>query len=513
MAYQPFNDFIGGSNQRSPVYQNSEYTQNLYYESAEAGATPRAPGQLLSTPGLQSRTYLNTSETGPVLALATVSGATLTGNVTQPTTFAVIGRTNAYGTPGLYRFNNNLTSPTFISPLPFGSSSSHFFRIIPGNTALMVIDITSPQAYGYTYNYSVGGPGGGAIGPNGVLQPGFDFTPGVYSSQPGWQYTVDGDYTDGYFVFGQAASENWFISGLENPNLFNALDFAVESDIPDTITAVRAMNGRVWIFGRTRMVAWYNSGAAGFPFTRDNSSRIDIGAVNAACMAKLNNTLFWLGRDANGGVQAYQLSGYQPQRISTAAQEQIWQGYASVDNAYAWAYQEEGHPFYLVFFPTAGTCYAFDAKEGRWHQRALTIAGVNQIPASQVHTFNPLLGGHIVGDRGSGNCSVMSRAYTTDLAVPIVRRRTAPHLFSGLNRSFYSRFVLDTNTSQAQLSYSNDYGTTFNTPRSPDIAGNGKSEWVRLGSAQTDRVFSVQITDTTNPVVVSAAYLDAEGSL
>jgi hypothetical protein len=127
---------------------------------------------------LQSRTYLNTSETGPVLALATVSGATLTGNVTQPTTFAVIGRTNAYGTPGLYRFNNNLTSPTFISPLPFGSSSSHFFRIIPGNTALMVIDITSPQAYGYTYNYSVGGPGGGAIGPNGVLQPGFDFTPG-----------------------------------------------------------------------------------------------------------------------------------------------------------------------------------------------------------------------------------------------------------------------------------------------------------------------------------------------
>jgi hypothetical protein len=82
-----------------------------------------------------------------------------------------------------------------------------------------------------------------------------------------------------------------------------------------------------------------------------------------------------------------------------------------------------------------------------------------------------------------------------------------------LNRSFYSRFVLDTNTSQAQLSYSNDYGTTFNTPRSPDITGNGKSEWVRLGSAQTDRVFSVQITDTTNPVVVSAAYLDAEGSL
>jgi hypothetical protein len=502
-----FSAFIGGSSYRSPVFQNSEYTQNLYYESAEAGATPRAPGQLLSTPGLASRSYLNTPEVGPVLALATVAGATLAGEVTRLTTFAVVGRSNAGNTPALYRFNNDLSAPTLISPLPFALSSSHFCRIIPGNTALMVIDISAPQAYGYYYYYSPATPGGGAVGPDGTGPPGFDFPGGSYSPQPGWQYTVDGDYVDGYWVYGQAASEKFFISDAQTPSIFPALDYEEESDIPDTIVAVRASAGRLWIFGRTRMVAWYNSGAAGFPFTRDNSSRIDIGAVSAVSMTKLNNTLFWLGRDMHGGVQAYLLAGYQPQRISTAAEEQLWQSYSTVADAYAWTYQEEGHPFFLVFFPTPGTCFAFDAKEGRWHQRALTIAGVNQIPASQVHTFNPLLGGHICGDRGSGNCSLMGRAYTTDLAVPIVRKRTAPHLFTG---GCYSRFFLDTNTSQAKLSYSNDYGVTFNTPRPPDISGTAKSEWVRLGSSTVDRVFSVEITDTTNPVVLSAAYLDAE---
>jgi hypothetical protein len=62
---------------------------------------------------------------------------------------------------------------------------------------------------------------------------------------------------------------------------------------------------------------------------RDNSSRIDIGAVSAVSITKLNNTLFWLGRDMHGGVQAYLLAGYQPQRISTAAEEQLWQSYSN----------------------------------------------------------------------------------------------------------------------------------------------------------------------------------------
>jgi hypothetical protein len=42
-------------------------------------------------------------------------------------------------------------------------------------------------------------------------------------------------------------------------------DFTLENDLPDTMIGLRAVGGRVWVFGRQRMVAWINTGAAGFP--------------------------------------------------------------------------------------------------------------------------------------------------------------------------------------------------------------------------------------------------------
>jgi hypothetical protein len=58
MPWQPFNAFIGGDDQRNPRFLNTEYTQNLYYESALPGENARAGGSLISTPGLQAQPYL-----------------------------------------------------------------------------------------------------------------------------------------------------------------------------------------------------------------------------------------------------------------------------------------------------------------------------------------------------------------------------------------------------------------------------------------------------------------------
>src|SRR3982750_3673544 len=168
MPLQPFDAFIGGYNKRTPGVQNTEYTQNLYYESNAAGEHPRSGGSLLSTPGLQTQTYLNLPENGFILSLATVSRLMPNG-VTDPTTFVVVGRTNGAGNPALYRFNNDKTPPTFINLLPFAGRSNDLMRIIPGNQNIMVIDTSIAQVYGLWHAYA--GSSAGGVGAPGTRTP------------------------------------------------------------------------------------------------------------------------------------------------------------------------------------------------------------------------------------------------------------------------------------------------------------------------------------------------------
>jgi hypothetical protein len=158
---------VGGSNSRNPKFLNTEYTQNLYYESSPQGENDRSASSLVSTPGYLTRSDLTLPVgSGFILALATVSRLTGAG-VTTPTTFVVVGRTTGALNPALYRFNNDLTPPTFIQYLPFAGRSNDLMRIIPGNQNLMVIDTSVAQVYGLWHDYSANTAG--AVGPTGVL--------------------------------------------------------------------------------------------------------------------------------------------------------------------------------------------------------------------------------------------------------------------------------------------------------------------------------------------------------
>jgi hypothetical protein len=507
MPLEPFSGFIGGDNNRTPRFLDTEICQNLYYEAPAPGANPRSPGSLLSTPGLQSRGNLSLSEIGPIYGLVTVSGAVANNVIPDPRTFVVVGRGSS--NYKLYELRP-VGPPIDRGVLPFGFGFSSRIRMIPGNTALLMLSSQVPSKYGAFFGYI--DTTATTLSPDASTAPGI-LTGNTLFNIPGWRTAIDGDFMDGYYLCIQPGSENIFISNYQDVLTWNALDFTVANDLPDSLVALRVVGARVWVFGRQRMIAFYNSGAAAFPFSRDTSARLDVGAVNATSVTTLGDTLFWLGRDPNGGVQAYKLNGYQPQRISGPSQEQAWQNYTTVDDAYAWAYQEEGHQFYVVTFPTGGPTWVYDDTTGLWHTRIGQWAGALSTYAGNTHTYNPLLGGHIVGDQGAPNCYVMSRQYTTDFGNSIPRRRTAPHLFGNGSRNFYNRFLLDTNTTQAKLSYSNDYGVTFTTPRFADIGNADRSEWCRLGSARTDRVFDVQINDDTNPVVISGAYLDVGAGL
>ncbi len=77
-----------------------------------------------------------------------------------------------------------------------------------------------------------------------------------------------------------------------------------------------------------------------------------------------------LGRDRRGQGMVYRANGYTGQRISTHAVEWQIQQYADISDAIGYTYQQDGHSFYVLVFPSANTTWVYDAATQAWHERA-----------------------------------------------------------------------------------------------------------------------------------------------
>jgi hypothetical protein len=66
----------------------------------------------------------------------------------------------------------------------------------------------------------------------------------------------------------------------------------------------------------------------------------------------------------------YRNNGYNAQRVSTHAVEWQIQQYGVLNDAIGYSYQQDGHSFYVLTFPTANATWVFDVSTGAWHERA-----------------------------------------------------------------------------------------------------------------------------------------------
>ena len=127
---------------------------------------------------------------------------------------------------------------------------------------------------------------------------------------------------------------------------------------------------RSWVFGQNSVEVWYNAANPSFPFSRIQGAFNEIGCAAPYSVAKLDNTVFWLSKDARGYGMVYRASGYTGQRVSTHAVEWQIQQYSDISDAIGYTYQQDGHSFYVLIFPNANTTWVYDASTQAWHERA-----------------------------------------------------------------------------------------------------------------------------------------------
>lgn len=292
---------------------------NLYPEIIVEGG--KQPAYLTRAPGLRRLATLND---GPV------RGLWQTGSYG----YAVSGNS-------FYRINSSWQATSVGTVAGFGPVSM-------ADNGVQIFIAANP--YGYVYN----------IDANTLTQ----------IDDPDYPGAVTVGFLDGYFIFNEPNSQRFWITSLYDGSNIDALDFASAEGSPDGLVAVAVDHREAWMFGTNSVEVWYDSGATDFPFERIQGAYNEIGCVAAYSVAKLDNGLFWLGADARGRGIVYRANGYTGQRISTHAVEWAIQQYSNISDAIGYTYQQDGHAFYVLIFPTARTTWVYDVATQAWHERA-----------------------------------------------------------------------------------------------------------------------------------------------
>ena len=226
---------------------------------------------------------------------------------------------------------------------------------------------------------------------------------------PDFPGAVTVGYLDGYFVFNEPNSQRLWVTSLLDGTSIDPLDFASAEGSPDGLVSVLVDHREAWLFGTNSVEVWYDSGAADFPLSPVQGAFNEVGCIAAFSVAKLDNGIFWLGADARGRGIVYRANGYTAQRVSTHAVEWQLQEYGNMSDAIAYTYQQDGHAFYVLIFPSANTTWVYDVATSLWHERAAFINGsfTRHRSNCQMSFSNEI----VVGDHELGNI------YAFDLTV------------------------------------------------------------------------------------------------
>lgn len=346
----------------------------------------------------------------------------------------------------------------------------------------------------------------------------------------GWQGANTVRYLFTYFVFNAPNTPQFYIS-LSNVTAamliagtgFDALDFADKTGYPDDIVAVEVLHEEIWLLGSQKSSIYYNSGAADFTFSELPGAFIEHGCAAAFSVALSDVSLYWLAADKDGQALIVKTEGYQAVRISTHAIEAEFQTYSRIDDAVAYTYQQAGHLFYVIMFPTADKTWCYDDSTKQWHERVSIDA--NGVSHRNLVFKGGAAYGRVMGvDNTSGALYAFDPDTMTENGNRILRLRSFPQIVKENDRVIYWSFCADMEVGNASqiagasldlsLRYSDDRGRSWSEPMLQTLGDEGEYDtvlqWNQLGQGRW-RVFELS-WDAPVKTTLNGAYCEVEAA-
>ncbi len=325
-------------------------------------------------------------------------------------------------------------------------------------------------------------------------------------------------YLDGFFIVNDALTDNFFISSVENPTVWNALDFDAASVAPDNALAMASQVSLLWIIGDETAQAYYNSGNPDFPYDIVLNATQEVGILAPESLADSDDGIFFLATTPEGGRFVYQISGQAGRVITQDEQENFLASLVDPQDAYGFIYKQAGKSFYALQVgantgrnPQPSSTLIYNIKAQAWETREL-----NDGTAWRVGGTGVLDNDNLAGSRLQGRYGRLDLDNYQDAGQPIIRRRRSQVIHQlNYEMDFWSLIVdlqggignVDSPNPILKMRYSNDAGQNWSDWLQEECGPIGNTlrrvVFDQLGSAR-NRVFELELADAVNLVIVGA---------
>lgn len=427
-----------------------------------------------------------------------------------------------FGSPGLVQFASIGTGP-----LRGFVNMGGLLYAVSGGTLYSV----SSSGVGTALGGTISGSGVVSMDTNGSQIVIVNGTSGYfYSTTTGLQLITDTDFFaantvtffDQRFLFDRANSNQFFCSDSLDGTSYTGTSIATAETRPDFVTAV-CLNGQsLLVFGEKSIELWQDVGAPNFPYERVPGAVTDRGLLAPYAFCKADNTVFFLGENRI----LYRMNGITPVRVSNHAIEAEWQTYATISDAFLFAYQFDGHEFVNVTFPSQPSTWTFDIATGLPHERESWDENNTRLGRWRgnctINIYNKIL----IGDAFSGRIGYLDGATYTEYGSTMRGLGTAPALHSDRKRLFHRSLELDIESGvglttgqgsdpQVMLDWSDDGGRTWSDHQEWSAMGamgayKTRLRWKRMGSSRS-RIYRVHISDPVKRTIIAAHSTIAQG--
>ena len=470
MALVPYEGFIGGAYRARSTNFNAETCLNLYPETSTVGSS-KSVAALYGTPGLQ--------------LWATLPG---TGGIRgqirfdSNTAFVVVGES-------VYRLNTE-GIPTLI-----GSLANDFLPVSMASNGVVVVVASNVQLF--------------------IINPLLNTVTQI--SDPDFQGAGQVGFLGGYFIWNVPGTGRAQYSELYSTDIRDSASVFTAEASPDNGVGCIVDHLEFWFFNETTTEVYTITDDPDRPLQRIQGAVIEHGCAAAHSIAKMDNTIYWLGADDRGQGTVWRATGaYEPLRVSTPAIEYAISQTADLSGAIAWTYQQESHAFYVLTVGDRTWCY--DASVGLWHERAWRDPADGSLHRHRGQCQMAFANKTLVGDWELNKLYALDLNTYTDNGDPIVSRRTGAFVSARSYHMLQIDFetgvgnpVSPGNEPVAQLEWSDDGGHTWSNLHEASIGKVGEYQlrvrWRRLGTPRRyglSRVFRVTVTDPVKRIMTGA---------
>ena len=246
------------------------------------------------------------------------------------------------------------------------------------------------------------------------------------------------------FLLFDKPSDTIFYASDSNAITFDPLFFAAKASYPDQLAGIAVANRNIWLIGaQSTSEIWFDAGAADFPFQIMPGPFVEHGTMATYSIAKQGGSVFWLGQDTAGTSFVIEGANFAANKISTPAIEAEIGSYAVVSDAVGMCYEQLGHAFYWLKFPTEGKDWVYDLSTKLWHRRGWLNPATCEDEGHRAFCTAFAYGVNVVGDRSTGQLYMLDPNNVTDAGDFIERRRGWPHMMANGNRTSYPSFIAD----------------------------------------------------------------------